>query len=59
MKMNRQTGRRFLGKTDGFESKEERRYYQRMLRAYLKGQDYFAYGGHPVMREVLQFRFVR
>lgn len=40
--------RQFLGKTDNFTSKSERSFHQRMLKAYLKGYDFFAFGTHYV-----------
>lgn len=39
--------RKFLGKTENFENKEERHFFQRMLRAYLKGHKEFAFGFRP------------
>ncbi|MCO6149089.1 hypothetical protein [Flavobacterium sp. NRK1] len=36
--------RQFLGKTDNFKDKAERSFYQRMLKAYLKGNEFFHYG---------------
>lgn len=36
--------RKFLGKTEGFEHKKEKLFYQRMLKAYLAGHQYFHYG---------------
>lgn len=36
--------RRFLGKTENFKSKEEKHFYNRMLKAYLKGNEYFFFG---------------
>jgi hypothetical protein len=53
-KQNVKTKRRFLGKTEfvidrtspekELASKQERHFYQRMLRAYLKGKEYFNFG---------------
>ena len=45
--MNKQTGQRrlFLGKTEGFADKRERAFYQRMLKAYLKGKKGFRFLG--------------
>lgn len=40
----KQTTRRFLGKTENFENKLERNFYDKMLKAYLKGQDSFRFG---------------
>lgn len=36
--------RRFLGKTENFDNKLEKTFYERMLRAYLKGHTYFHFG---------------
>lgn len=36
--------RKFLGKTEDFKDNRERHFYQRMLRAYLKGKKYFQFG---------------
>jgi len=41
---NNKQRRLFLGKTEGFKDKQERSYYQKMLKAYLKGHEYFRYG---------------
>lgn len=38
------TTRKFLGKTEGFKDNRERHFYQRMLKAYLKGKQYFIFG---------------
>lgn len=50
--------RKFLGKTDNFENKEERTFYQRMLRAYLQGKKTFCCGfdkfRNPRVHEVMQ-----
>ena len=40
--------RRFLGKIEGFENKEERDFETKHLRAYLKGNDNFRHGFHMV-----------
>ena len=49
--------RKFLGKTENFKDKEERHFFQRMLRAYLKGSINFFFGfdhkGKPVQHKVL------
>lgn len=36
--------RQFLGKTEGFKDKQEKSFYQRMLKAYLAGHEYFHFG---------------
>lgn len=36
--------RKFLGKTEGFKDKTEKHFYNRMLNAYLKGNEYFQFG---------------
>lgn len=36
--------RQFLGKTENFKSKRERSFFQRMLKAYLAGHEYFHFG---------------
>lgn len=36
--------RKFLGKTENFENKEERHFFQRMLKAYLNGRKTFDFG---------------
>ncbi len=50
--------RQFLGKTGNFESKEEKVFYQRMLKAYHNGRSEFYFGfdvnGYPKTYEVLQ-----
>lgn len=38
------TTRKFLGKTEGFKDNQERHFYQRMLKAHLKGKQYFHFG---------------
>lgn len=38
------TTRKFLGKTKDFKDNRERHFYQRMLKAYLKGKQYFFFG---------------
>lgn len=45
--MNKQTGQRrlFLGKTEGFADERERAFYQRMLKAYLRGMERFRFLG--------------
>lgn len=42
--VNKGRSRKFLGKTEGFDSKEDRVLNQKMLRAYLKGKEYFRCG---------------
>lgn len=53
--------RRFLGKTENFKNNEERKFNQRMLKAYLAGRKFFDYGyeyvfgqRQPKQYEVLQ-----
>lgn len=50
--------RRFKGKIDNFESKEERNFEKKHLKAYLRGDKYFFYGtdalGKPIQYEVQQ-----
>jgi len=36
--------RKFLGKTENFENKDERHFFQRMLKAYLQGRKFFDFG---------------
>lgn len=36
--------RKFLGKTSEFIDKQEKVFHERMLRAYLKGKEYFNFG---------------
>lgn len=36
--------RTFGGKTENFENNRERHFYQRMLKAYLKGSSFFRFG---------------
>jgi len=36
--------RKFLGKTSGFKDNQERHFYQRMLKAYLRGDKIFQFG---------------
>lgn len=38
------TKRKFLGKTSGFKDNQERHFYQRMLKAYLRGDKIFQFG---------------
>lgn len=38
------TQRKFLGKTSGFKDNRERHFYQRMLKAYLRGDKQFQFG---------------
>lgn len=50
--------RRFLGKLSDFKDKREQAFNQRMLKAYVKGHQYFAMGrydnGQPIMHRVKQ-----
>ena len=39
--------RKFLGKTESFKDNSERHFFQRMLRAYLKGAEIFKFGRDP------------
>lgn len=48
--------RKFLGKTEGFVDNTERHFYQRMLKAYLKGKEYFTYGFEWVKRDQIMVR---
>jgi len=43
--------RRFLGKTENFKDNQERHFYQRMLKAYLKGKQVFNFGFKTVKNE--------
>jgi len=36
--------RKFLGKTENFKDNRERHFYQRMLKAYLRGDSFFYFG---------------
>lgn len=38
------TGRKFTGKTKDFKDNRERHFYQRMLKAYLRGDSRFQFG---------------
>lgn len=38
------TSRKFLGKTSDFKDNRERHFYQRMLKAYLRGDKLFQFG---------------
>lgn len=53
--------RKFLGKTENFESKKERTFYQRMLKAYLQGKKTFCCGfdkfKNPRVHDVMQSYF--
>lgn len=42
--MKNKVTRKFLGKTEGFNSREDRVLNQKMLRAYLKGEEMFRCG---------------
>ena len=50
--------RKFKGKIDNFDSKEERNFEKKHLKAYLRGDKYFFYGtdalGKPIQYEVQQ-----
>lgn len=52
------TSRKFLGKTENFKNNQERHFYQRMLKAYTKGKQYFFFGfdidGKPIRHRVEQ-----
>lgn len=39
--------RKYLGKLSGFKSKDERQFYNKMLRAYLKGHTHFDHKRGP------------
>lgn len=41
--------RKFLGKTEGFTDKTERHFYQRMLKAYHAGHQFFHFGYETIM----------
>ena len=41
--MKEKTTRKFLGKTKDFVSNTERNFYKKMLKAYLRGAEYFNY----------------
>lgn len=41
---NKKTSRKFLGKTEGFTDKQEKRFEQAHLRGYLSGHPLFQYG---------------
>lgn len=43
-KSQQPTTKKFTGKTEGFTDNRERHFYQRMLRAYLKGHTHFNFG---------------
>lgn len=53
--------RKFTGKLSGFDDKQERRYQQKHLKAYLKGHQLFQIGidnaGFPVYNAVKQQYF--
>lgn len=48
--------RKFLGKTEGFKDKQEAHFYQRMLKAYLKGKEFFTFGFEWVKRDSIMVR---
>lgn len=43
--------RQFLGKTDNFKDNDERRFHQRMLKAYLAGHKFFHFGFEYIMNQ--------
>ena len=45
----------FLGKTEGFKNEDERRFYTKMLKAYLRGDQYFYLG--KVQKEIIGSRY--
>lgn len=44
VELNKNPAKKFLGKTDNFSDNNERHFFQRMLKAYLKGQEFFHFG---------------
>lgn len=48
--------RRFLGKTENFNSKQDQAFHQRMLKAYLKGMQTFTFWGeqYQVHQKLIQ-----
>lgn len=48
MAQKKKWDRKFLGKTEGFESKAEQRFEQKHLRAYIRGHETFTHGKKPV-----------
>ena len=48
--------RRFLGKTENFNSKQDQTFHQRMLRAYLRGAETFKFWGenYQVNQKLIQ-----
>lgn len=48
--------RSFGGKTEGFKNKEEQRFEQKHLKAYLRGDKFFKFGydknGYPIFHKV-------
>lgn len=47
--------RKFLGKTKDFESKGERKFYQKMLKHYLAGHEFYTFAGFRVQVNEKQF----
>lgn len=45
----------FLGKTEGFKNDDERKFYTKMLKAYLRGDQYFYFG--KVQKEIIGTRY--
>ena len=43
--------RRFTGKLGGFETKQERNFYKKALKAYVKGKERFIFGINPRTRK--------
>jgi len=53
-----QKRRSFGGKTENFKDKEEKVFYQRMLKAYLKGHKFFLFGVDRISTDILGRRIV-
>ena len=55
---NPESKRKFKGKLDNFDNKQERNFEKKHLKAYLRGDKYFFYGkdafGNPIKHEVQQ-----
>jgi len=43
-RIKNKSSKKFAGKMENFKDNQERHFYQRMLRAYLKGWQYFDFG---------------